>query len=185
MQLIVAFIIMFSFNFCSYIIVVYFVPCLWLVPLLYYLSQILSFGNFTEYSGRCRCRRTYINGPPNPTLNLPAHLCSITYIIMYFKTRKMVKLLIRSKSTFMMGWLQRRWISKNNYPKGASITEQNVAGWWTINLSYRHRFFCLFVCFVLFLFFVFVFVFFSKKRKQANLLQKPYEARDRRHTDIH
>ena len=26
------------------------------VPLLYFLSQILSFGNFTEYFGRCRYR---------------------------------------------------------------------------------------------------------------------------------
>ena len=50
--------------------------------------------------------RTYINGPPNPPLNLPAHLCSITYITMYCKTRKMEKLLIRSRRTFMMGWLQ-------------------------------------------------------------------------------
>ena len=29
----------------------------------------------------------------------------------------------------MVGWLQLRgWKSKNNYPKGDSITEQNVAG---------------------------------------------------------
>ena len=83
--------------------------------------------------------RTYINGPPNPPLNLPAHLCSITYRTMYCKTRKMEKLLIRSRRTFMVGWFQLRgWKSKNNYgnyPKGDSITEQNVAGWWTIDLS--------------------------------------------------
>ena len=52
--------------------------------------------------------RTYINGPPNPPLNLPAHLCSITYITMYCKARKMEKILIRSRRTFMMGWLQLR-----------------------------------------------------------------------------
>ena len=80
--------------------------------------------------------RTYINGPPNPPLNLPAHLCSISYRTMYCKTRKMEKLLIRSRRTFMVGWLQLRgWKSKNNYPKGDSITEQNVAGWGTIDLS--------------------------------------------------
>ena len=91
---------------------------------------------------------------------------------MYWKTRKMEKLLIRSRKTYMMGWLQRRWISKINYPKGDSITEQNVAGWWTI-IYPRHR-----------LFFLFFFPK-KKKKKQANLLQKPHKTRYRRHTDIH
>ena len=62
----------------------------------------------------------------------------------------------------MMRWLQRRWISKNNYPKGDSITEKNVAEWWTINLLWEKVFlFVLFCfCFVLFCFVLFCFVLF-------------------------
>ena len=110
--------------------------------------------------------RTYINGPPNPPLNLPAHSVLHYIITMNCKTRKMEKLLIRSRRTFMMGWLQRRWISKNNYPKGDSITEQNVAGWWTIYLSKAQVFFFFFLfCFV----FVFVlFCVFNLKTKNKN-----------------
>ena len=63
----------------------------------------------------------------------------------------------------MMGWLQRRWISKNNYPKGDSITEKNVAGWWTISLLWEKVFLFVLFCFVLFLF---CFVFRKKKRKR-------------------
>ena len=106
-------------------------------PLQYASTDKNKKSHYNLYLGLVEVgERTYINGPPNPPLNLPAHLCSITYRTMYCKTRKMEKLSIRSRRTFMMGWLQlRRWKSKNNYPKGDSITEQNVAGWWTIDLS--------------------------------------------------
>ena len=60
----------------------------------FFFFQFLFTCTYVWCGGGGGREMTYLNGPPNPPLDLPAHLCSIThmYITLQYKAREMEKL---------------------------------------------------------------------------------------------